>query len=181
MMPRLTCGLAILALYKKGNYTSRGGLREMMILWGRNHYPHTHIEETVASCHSALRPNHGAAFSVEVNGEEQLVVAHEINRTDIRKLNAEEVIGAIRLAVGEQIMANVFAVALLKTGSIPKTSSGKIQRRACQKYVSRSQLKYSGTMATVRNSRDGYYRFGGTVFLAIDLAICYWFSVTGNW
>ena len=108
-----------------------GRIKDMMILWGRNHYPQ-HIEETVESCHPALRPNHGAAFSVDVNGEEQLVVAHEINRTNLRKLNAEEVIGAIRLSVGEQNMANVFAVALLKTGSIPKTSSGKIQRRACQ-------------------------------------------------
>ena len=109
-----------------------GRIKDMMILWGRNHYPQ-HIEETVETCHLALRPNHGAAFSVEVNGEEQLVVAHEINRSDLRKLNAEEVIGAIRLAVGEQNMANVFAVALLKTGSIPKTTSGKIQRRTCQK------------------------------------------------
>ncbi|MGD1918588.1 MAG: fatty acyl-AMP ligase [Pleurocapsa sp.] len=108
-----------------------GRIKDMMILWGRNHYPQ-HIEETVESCHSALRPNHGAAFSVDVGGEEQLVVAHEINRTDLRKLNAEEVISAIRLAVGEQNLANVFAVSLLKTGSIPKTSSGKIQRRACQ-------------------------------------------------
>ncbi|MCC0176194.1 fatty acyl-AMP ligase [Waterburya agarophytonicola K14] len=108
-----------------------GRIKDMMILWGRNHYPQ-HIEETVETCHPALRPNHGAAFSVEVGGEEQLVIAHEINRTDLRKLNGEEVIGAIRLAVGEQNLANVFAVALLKTGSIPKTSSGKIQRRACQ-------------------------------------------------
>ena len=108
-----------------------GRIKDMMILWGRNHYPQ-HIEETVESCHPALRPNHGAAFSVDVNGEEQLVIAHEINRTDLRQLNAEEVIGAIRLAVGEQNLANVFAVSLLKTGSIPKTSSGKIQRRACQ-------------------------------------------------
>ena len=108
-----------------------GRIKDMMILWGRNHYPQ-HIEETIESCHPALRPNHGAAFSVDVNGEEQLVIAHEINRTDLRQLNAEEVIGAIRLAVGEQNLANVFAVSLLKTGSIPKTSSGKIQRRACR-------------------------------------------------
>ncbi len=120
-----------LGFIKDGELYITGRIKDMMILWGRNHYPQ-HIEETVASCHPALRPNHGAAFSVEVNGEEQLVIAHEINRTDLRQLNAEEVIGAIRLAVGEQNMANVFAVALLKTGSIPKTSSGKIQRRACQ-------------------------------------------------
>ena len=120
-----------LGFIKDGELYITGRIKDMMILWGRNHYPQ-HIEETVESCHPALRPNHGAAFSVEVGGEEQLVIAHEINRTDLRKLNAEEVIGAIRLAVGEQNLANVFAVALLKTGSIPKTSSGKIQRRACQ-------------------------------------------------
>ena len=120
-----------LGFTRNGELYITGRIKDMMILWGRNHYPQ-HIEETVESCHPALRPNHGAAFSVDVAGEEQLVVAHEINRTDLRNLNAEEVIGAIRLAVGEQNMANVFAVALLKTGSIPKTSSGKIQRRACQ-------------------------------------------------
>ena len=120
-----------LGFIKDGELYITGRIKDMMILWGRNHYPQ-HIEETVETCHPALRPNHGAAFSVDVNGEEQLVVAHEINRTDLRKLNAEEVIGAIRLAVGEQNLANVFAVSLLKTGSIPKTSSGKIQRRACQ-------------------------------------------------
>ena len=120
-----------LGFIQDGELYITGRIKDMMILWGRNHYPQ-HIEETVETCHPALRPNHGAAFSIEVNGEEQLVIAHEINRTDLRKLNAEEVIGAIRLAVGEQNLANVFAVALLKTGSIPKTSSGKIQRRACQ-------------------------------------------------
>ncbi|NJO96345.1 MAG: fatty acyl-AMP ligase [Pleurocapsa sp. CRU_1_2] len=120
-----------LGFIKDGELYITGRIKDMMILWGRNHYPQ-HIEETVADCHPALRPNHGAAFSVDVGGEEQLVIAHEINRTDLRTLNAEEVIGAIRLAVGEQNMANVFAVALLKTGSIPKTSSGKIQRKACQ-------------------------------------------------
>ena len=121
-----------LGFIKDGELYITGRIKDMMILWGRNHYPQ-HIEETVETCHPALRLNHGAAFSVEIDGEEQLVVAHEINRSDLRKLNAEEVIGAIRLAVGEQNMANVFAVMLLKTGSIPKTSSGKIQRRACQK------------------------------------------------
>jgi acyl-CoA synthetase (AMP-forming)/AMP-acid ligase II len=131
-----------LGFIKDGELYITGRIKDMMILWGRNHYPQ-HIEETVETCHPALRLNHGAAFSVEVNGEEQLVIAHEINRADLRNLNAEEVIGAIRLAVGEQNLANVFAVALLKTGSIPKTSSGKIQRRACQ------SMFLDGTLNTV--------------------------------
>ena len=120
-----------LGFIQDGELYITGRIKDMMILWGRNHYPQ-HIEETVENCHPALRPNHGAAFSIDVNGEEQLVIAHEVNRTNLRNLNVEEVVGAIRLAVGEQNLANVFAVALLKTGSIPKTSSGKIQRRACQ-------------------------------------------------
>ncbi|MGL5079194.1 MAG: fatty acyl-AMP ligase, partial [Waterburya sp.] len=131
-----------LGFIKDGELYITGRIKDMMILWGRNHYPQ-HIEETVETCHPALRLNHGAAFSVEVNGEEQLVIAHEINRADLRNLNAEEVIGAIRLAVGEQNLANVFAVALLKTGSIPKTSSGKIQRRACQ------SMFLDGSLSTV--------------------------------
>ncbi|MEM8674957.1 MAG: fatty acyl-AMP ligase [Cyanobacteria bacterium P01_G01_bin.67] len=131
-----------LGFIKDGELYITGRIKDMMILWGRNHYPQ-HIEETVETCHPTLRPNHGAAFSVEINGEEQLVIAHEINRTNLRQLNAEEVIGAIRLAVGEQNLANVFAVALLKTGSIPKTSSGKIQRRACQ------SMFLDGTLNTV--------------------------------
>ena len=131
-----------LGFIQDGELYITGRIKDMMILWGRNQYPQ-HIEETVVSCHPALRPNHGAAFSIEVNGEEQLVVAHEIERTALRQLNPEEVIGAIRLAVGEQNLANVFAVALLKTGSIPKTSSGKIQRRACR------QLFLDGKLNTV--------------------------------
>ncbi len=131
-----------LGFIKDGELYITGRIKDMMILWGRNHYPQ-HIEETVETCHPALRLNHGAAFSIEINGEEQLVIAHEINRSDLRNLNAEEVIGAIRLAVGEQNLANVFAVALLKTGSIPKTSSGKIQRRACQ------SMFLDGSLSTV--------------------------------
>ena len=115
-----------------------GRIKDIMILWGRNQYPH-HIEATVENAHPALRKNHGAAFSIEVNGEEQLIVAHEVNRTYLRNLNVDEVVESIRQAVAEQNLANVYGVALLKTGTIPKTSSGKIQRRACQnKFLDRS-------------------------------------------
>lgn len=124
-----------LGFIQDGELYITGRIKDMMILWGRNHYPQ-HIEATVENCHPALRPNHGAAFSIDLNGEEQLVVAHEIERSARHQLNIEEVVGAIRLAVGEQNLANVFAVALLKPGTIPKTSSGKIQRRACRsKYL----------------------------------------------
>jgi acyl-CoA synthetase (AMP-forming)/AMP-acid ligase II len=127
-----------LGFIKAGELYITGRIKDIMILVGRNHYPQ-HIEATVETAHPALRLNHGAAFSIEVNGEEQLIIAQEVNRTHLRNLNVEEAIAAIRQAVAEQNMANVYGVALLKTGTIPKTSSGKIQRRACQsKYLDRT-------------------------------------------
>lgn len=108
-----------------------GRLKDLMILWGRNHYPHQ-IEATIDNCHPALRSNSGAAFSVEVAGEERLAIVHEVERSFLRNLDSESVIEAIRQAVMEEHIAEVYAIVLLKTGSIPKTSSGKIQRQACK-------------------------------------------------
>ncbi|KYC36940.1 AMP-dependent synthetase [Scytonema hofmannii PCC 7110] len=108
-----------------------GRLKDMMIIRGQNHYPQD-IELTVQNSHPALRPNCGAAFSVEVEGVEQLVITQEVERTYLRQLDVDEVVKAIRQAVSEQHQLQVYAIVLLKTASIPKTSSGKIQRHACR-------------------------------------------------
>ncbi|MFN6486986.1 MULTISPECIES: non-ribosomal peptide synthetase/type I polyketide synthase [unclassified Nostoc] len=108
-----------------------GRLKDLIIILGRNHYPQD-IEQTVEQCHPALRVNCGAAFSVDINGEEKLVIAQEIERTYLRKLNASEVIEAIRQAVAQQHDLEIYAVLLLKTATLPKTSSGKLQRSACR-------------------------------------------------
>jgi len=108
-----------------------GRIKDMIIIRGQNHYPQD-IELTVQKSHSALRPNCGAAFSVEVEGVERLVIAQEVERSYLRQLDVDEVVKAIRQAVSEQHQLQVYAVVLLKTASIPKTSSGKIQRHACR-------------------------------------------------
>ncbi len=108
-----------------------GRIKDMMIIRGQNHYPQD-IELTVQNSHPALRPNCGAAFSVEVEGVEQLVVTQEVERTYLRQLDVDEVVKAIRQAVSEQHQLQVYAIVLLKTASIPKTSSGKVQRHACR-------------------------------------------------
>ncbi|HCF29538.1 MAG TPA: AMP-dependent synthetase, partial [Cyanobacteria bacterium UBA11049] len=108
-----------------------GRLKDMIIIRGQNHYPQD-LEGTVQSSHRALRPNCGAAFSVEEEGVEQLVIVQEIERNYLRQLDVDEVVRAIRQEVSEQHQLQVYAVVLLKTASIPKTSSGKIQRHACR-------------------------------------------------
>lgn len=108
-----------------------GRLKDLIIIRGRNHYPHD-IELTVQQSHSALRPFSGAAFSVEINEQERLVVIQEVERSYLRRLDVDGVVKAIRQAISLEHELQVYAIELLTTNSIPKTSSGKIQRHACR-------------------------------------------------
>lgn len=108
-----------------------GRLKDVIIIRGRNHYPQD-IELTVERSHEALKPNSGAAFTVEVEGEERLVIVQEVERSYLRKLDVDEVIEAIRRDISQEHELQVYAIALIKTMSIPKTSSGKIQRHSCK-------------------------------------------------
>jgi acyl-CoA synthetase (AMP-forming)/AMP-acid ligase II len=116
-----------------------GRLKEVMIFWGRYCYPQ-HIEETVQKCHPALRVNAGAAFAIDREGSEKLVIVQEVERSFLRSLNVSEVIETICHAVGEEHEVEVDAISLIKTGSISKTSSGKIQRRDCAKQFLENKL-----------------------------------------
>ena len=82
--------------------------------------------------HPALRQSFGAAFAVDSKDEERLVVVQEVERSYLPRLDIDEVVGNIREAIAEQHELQVYAVVLVKPGSIPKTSSGKIQRIACR-------------------------------------------------
>lgn len=124
-----------------------GRLKDLIIVGGRNHYPQD-IELTVFQSHPALRPDGGATFSVDVNNSEKLVVVQEVERSHIRKLNLAEVVGAIRLAIAEHHDLNAHAIVLIKTSSLPKTSSGKVQRRACRSRFLSGELAIVGEWQT---------------------------------
>ncbi len=109
-----------------------GRIKDLIIIRGVNHYPHD-IEHSTEKCHEALRPNSNAAFSVDIFNEERLVIVQEVERTHIRNLNAEEIFENIRKTISKEFDLQIYAISLIKTGSIFKTSSGKIQRRACKK------------------------------------------------
>jgi len=108
-----------------------GRLNDVMVFWGLNHYPQL-IEKTVEACHPALKPNCTAAISVKLEGEDRLIIVQEIERSYRNKLDFDEIVEVIRWSVFEKYMVDVYGIVLLKTGTIPKTSSGKIQRHACK-------------------------------------------------
>ncbi|MGH9908660.1 MAG: AMP-binding protein, partial [Pyrinomonadaceae bacterium] len=115
-----------------------GRFKDLIIIRGGNHYPQD-IELTAEKSPEALRPGGVAAFSVDIEREERLVVIQEINPRKDVDLNA--VIGAIRQAVAEVHELQVYAVVLIEPRTVPKTSSGKIQRRACQKAFREGHLE----------------------------------------
>jgi acyl-CoA synthetase (AMP-forming)/AMP-acid ligase II/acyl carrier protein len=124
-----------LGFLEAGELFVTGRLKELLIMRGRNHYPQD-IEQTVKNCHPSVSLNSGAAFAISQEGIEQLVVMQEVDRSAMSRLNADEVLGAIRQAISEHHDLQVHAILLLKPGSIPKTSSGKIQRYICrEKYL----------------------------------------------
>lgn len=126
-------------VYRQELYVT-GRIKDLIIIRGTNHYPQD-IELTVEQSHPALRPGCGAAFSVDIHDKEQLVVAQEIRPTFIPGLKTDEVMHAIRTAIAEQHQLQVHAILLLQPGSIPKTSSGKIQRHACRDQYLAEKLK----------------------------------------
>ncbi|GMT99445.1 non-ribosomal peptide synthetase [Corallococcus caeni] len=107
-----------------------GRLKDLIIVRGRNHHPQD-IEVTAEHASAALRPGCGAAFSVERDGEERLVLVYEL---DTRRAQepVEDVARDIAGQVAQAHELRLDHLVLIEPGSLPKTSSGKVQRHACR-------------------------------------------------
>jgi acyl-CoA synthetase (AMP-forming)/AMP-acid ligase II len=127
-------------LQEDGELFVTGRIKDIIIIRGRNHYPQD-IERTVEQAHPALKSSSGAAFAVEVTGEEKLVIVQEVERTYLKRIAIQEVIGNIRQSLTVQHGLQVYEVALIKPGSLPKTSSGKTQRFLCRSKFLAGQLE----------------------------------------
>ena len=113
-----------------GDLFVTGRIKDLIIFHGVNIYPQD-IETTVQKVDPHLRPLGGAAFMVkDVSGAECLVVIQEVERRF--KGEVEPIFSEIKRAVALEHDIPVDAIVLVKSGSIPKTSSGKIQRYACR-------------------------------------------------
>ncbi|MAT97570.1 MAG: hypothetical protein CL608_10545 [Anaerolineaceae bacterium] len=115
-----------LGFLQDGQLYVTGRLKELLIIRGRNHYPQD-IEKTAQASHEALAPDAGAAFTIEVDGEEKLFLVHEVKRSH-RRTDIAEAAPILRQAIAEEHDLQLYGVILVQPRAIPKTSSGKIQR-----------------------------------------------------
>ncbi len=131
-------------LDEDGELYITGRIKDLIIIRGVNHYPQD-IEETVQACHPALRLHCGVAFSVvDQSDEEQLVVVQEVERVYRRQLAVAEIIASIREAITRDHDVAAREIVLIGTGTLPKTTSGKLQRRLTR------QMFLAGSLAVVR-------------------------------
>ncbi|XPM60079.2 MAG: hypothetical protein EDM05_023180 [Leptolyngbya sp. IPPAS B-1204] len=117
-----------------------GRLHDVLVFWGFNHYPQL-IEQTVEACHPGFRPGSNAAFSIKINNEERLVIAQEVERSYRDRLTIMEVTELIRWRIFEEHFVDIYSILLLKPGTLPKTSSGKVQRSLCRTQLLNNQLE----------------------------------------
>lgn len=114
-----------------------GRIKDLIILRGVNHYPQD-LELTIEQAHEDLAVGAGAAFAVGDEGAERLVVVQEVGRS--RDIDFDEVVAAVRSQLGKLHEVSPQAIVLIKPNSIPKTSSGKIQRHACRRAYEAGEL-----------------------------------------
>lgn len=115
-------------LYEEQLYVT-GRLKDLIIVRGVNRYPQD-IEMTVEKASPKIQPSAVGAFALDLQGRERLIIVAEVERT--RREDWSDVIAAVRRDVTDEHELPPDAVILVRFGSIPKTSSGKIQRHACR-------------------------------------------------
>ncbi len=116
-----------------GNLYVCGRLKDLIIIKGANHYPQD-LEWAVGELEGVRRGN-VCAFSVVRDGTEELVILAEANRADAPRLRQE-----IAHTLFSQFGLQVKDVVISPVGTLPKTSSGKHQRRKTKTLYERGEL-----------------------------------------
>ncbi|HMO14884.1 MAG TPA: aminotransferase class I/II-fold pyridoxal phosphate-dependent enzyme [Pirellulaceae bacterium] len=107
-----------------------GRLKDMIVIRGVNRYPQD-IEATVERVSDRLQDAGAAAFAIDSWERERLLVVCEVDRQRV-ETDWNQIIDQIRSAVTEEHDLAPDGIILVRAGSVPKTSSGKVQRRACR-------------------------------------------------
>jgi acyl-CoA synthetase (AMP-forming)/AMP-acid ligase II len=105
-----------------------GRIKEVIIIRGINYYPQD-IENTVQNADPTLRRHGGAAFAAADSlGNEGLVIVQEVERTVRQQTALPQLVARIREAIVIEHDVAAMEIVLIRTGTLPKTTSGKIQR-----------------------------------------------------
>ncbi|HUU17168.1 MAG TPA: aminotransferase class I/II-fold pyridoxal phosphate-dependent enzyme [Sedimentisphaerales bacterium] len=144
-----------LGFMSDGQLYITGRREDLIIVRGLNRYPQD-IEATACMSHPLLEAGYGAAFAVDDHGSQRLILVQEAKRNG--QMDFKLVLDAVRMAVLDEHDLALDKIVLVRSGTIPKTSSGKVQRRACRMAFLNGKLKslaeYSGLMVENADPSD---------------------------
>ncbi|HVW29988.1 MAG TPA: amino acid adenylation domain-containing protein, partial [Polyangiaceae bacterium] len=129
-----------LGFLRRGRLFVCGRHKDLIILRGQNLYPQD-VERTLADRVTGLNKGRIAAFPSELDGVEGIGVAAEVSTEALRARSADDFVRAIRRAIAAEYRESVHLVLLLRTGQLPRTSSGKLRRSSCVVAYERGELK----------------------------------------
>src|SRR6185295_606319 len=131
-----------LGFLRDGRLFVTGRIKDIINIRGFKHYPQD-IELTMASSHPAIQANGCAAFAISWDGMEQLATVAEVQPQWRHRTGdwQEQAIGAIQDAITAGHGLAAHTIALAPYGTIPKTTSGKLQRHACRNSLMEGTLK----------------------------------------
>jgi acyl-CoA synthetase (AMP-forming)/AMP-acid ligase II len=127
-----------IGFFSEGELFLCGRSKDVIIKGGTNHFAED-VENVAERGHEALRSSGGAAFSVEVDDVERLVIVHEIDYG--RKPVHQEVIAGIQDAMLDAFGVKADAIVLIQPGSLPKTTSRKTCRQQARALFLRDELR----------------------------------------
>jgi len=116
-----------------------GRSKELIIVNGRNLYPHD-IEFSAETASPLIRGHCGAAFEQEVDGEVRIAILLEVNPAE-DEAGYGEIMATVRKRVAEDLELPLYWVGLCGPGTVPKTTSGKIQRRLTKAMVEEDDVE----------------------------------------
>ncbi|WP_457334934.1 amino acid adenylation domain-containing protein [Rhizobacter sp. P5_C2] len=144
-----------LGFVRDGELHVTGRLKDLIILRGQNVYPQD-IERAIEAEVDAVRAGRVAAFAVELpGGGEGVGVAVEVSRATQKRVSPEALVRALGEACAGACREAVAVALLLNPGALPKTSSGKLQRRACRQGFEQGTLDAFAVFAHGRFVQGG--------------------------
>jgi 8-amino-7-oxononanoate synthase len=144
-----------LGFMSDGQLYITGRREDLIIVRGLNRYPQD-IEATARMSHPLLEAGYGAAFAADDHGSQRLILVQEVKNNG--KMDLKPVLDAVRMAVLDEHDLALDTIVLVRSGTIPKTSSGKVQRRVCRGAFLSGELKtlaeYSGPIVENADHSD---------------------------